>query len=399
MEKDELEFYPSDPIVAKFLELYDQSEVWDTSDSRLPMFYEIYEKIDAKAPENEIRKLIESNIKKIFFSEERVSNFDAAIDIITILLLGELKATDCVEKIVEIYANALRSGSEYIQQYHYNWEHDEFADIRSACIKALSKIDDPRGYATIYHGSREVHHYVAQDAWEELTYERFKHAVKDYSVYNLKRLKHPLDWQLELGYDEFVDKILADRGFGIQNEEHRISEKLVFKDDSLEDYQTEAAYANSYSEEMKDLELRELLLCLIKEYQTYSHEEYPDIRCSTFVAFFFKQIGFETVKEELEKLIIEFSDSEEASIVDELLSLIDNPEQDSILDDMSKKIADDIKDSEELEKQKAARARKEDPMNCPVCGNKLKSPECQCNHRTGSGYLIPDEKSTYMQFY
>ena len=196
-----------------------------------------------------------------------------------------------------------------------------------------------------------------------------------------------------------MDKVLAEREVGIQNEEHRIAEKLVFKDASLEDYQTEAVYANSYSEQMKDLELRELLLCLIKEYQTYSHEEYPDIRGSTFVAFFFKQIRFETVKEELEKLFFEFSDSEEASIVEDLLSLIASPEQDSILDDMSKKIADDIKDSEELEKQKAAQARKEDPMNCPVCGNKLKSPECQCNHITGSGYLIPDEKSTYLQFY
>lgn len=202
MEKEELEFYPIDPIVAKFRELFNQYEVWNSSDERLSLFYEIFENIEAREPEEDIRKRIETLVRKTVNSKESVSNYDDKFDIISILLLGELKATDCVERIVEIYDNALYSGSEHIQHYHYNWEHDEFANIRSACIEALSKIDDPKGYATIYHGSREVHHYVAQDAWEELTYERFKHAVKGHSIFNLKRLKHPLDWQLELGYDK-----------------------------------------------------------------------------------------------------------------------------------------------------------------------------------------------------
>ena len=107
MEKYKQTFYPYDPIVAKFRELFNHYEVWDSSDSRLPLFYEIFEKIEAMESEEEIRKLIETTVKKAINQEESISNYDDDFDIIAILLLGELKATEFVERIVEIYDKAL----------------------------------------------------------------------------------------------------------------------------------------------------------------------------------------------------------------------------------------------------------------------------------------------------
>lgn len=399
VEKDEKTIYPNDPIVAKFKELFDFYEVWNTDDKRLPILNAVFEKIEAKESEEVLRDVIKiSSLEVINFKESNLNN-DDQLDIFAITLLGEMKVTECVERLIDIYDNALFVGSEYITHYHENWEHDELADLRSACVLALSKINDPRGYSTIYGATLEEHHYVASDAWKELTYERFKYATKNNSIYNLKRLKYPLDWSKELGYDAFVDNVLEERGYGIQDEEHLIAEKLVYLDEPLDDYEPETDQACYLSEQMKSLDFRKLLIHLITEYQVFALDDNLRIRSSTFLAFFFKLYGSEKAKQELEALLVETADTQSQSILDDLLSLIENPEFDNAFEYMTQRLEFNEKERIKSEKRKTVEAKRKEPIDCPLCGHKIKSPKCKCIQKTGVGYLTPDEKSTYLQFY
>ena len=340
-------------ILIEFKNLYDNFELWEIEDELASKYHEINSKIEAEQVDKELFDLLRASSREIVKKRKMHYNDERILLQAAVIVLGLMKDKESTEAIIKVNDLAYDIPMEQIDHYFENWHFDEYSSLRSACIHALSLIDDPKGYNPIYLATQEWNLDVAGDASKELTFDRFKIAVKNYSIFELKRLKYPLHWSDEYQYKKYVDRVLAERGFGIQNQEHQLVEKVVFMGNTFQDYEVEADHAYDFSEELKILDITGFLEFLIQEYETYSEVETLNIRESSFVAFFFHLVGFGKVKDELEELLTKHNEKPTIRIIVDLLSLIDNPKTERAFHFMTKRLEFNEKERIKREKREA----------------------------------------------